>query len=53
MKRVLFELTSNEKINQTLNTHADVEKFSFYPGEKEILFFPFSAFEIIGHSLSY
>ena len=53
MKRVLFELTSNEKINQTLNTHADVEQFSFYPDEKEILFFPFSAFEIIGYSLSY
>jgi len=38
MKRVLFVLKSNPNINETFNTHADIEKYSFYPNEKEILF---------------
>ena len=29
-----------------LKTHADIEEFSYYPNEKEVLFFPFSAFGI-------
>ena len=29
------------------NSYADVEKISFYPGEKEVLLFPFSSFEIL------
>ena len=29
-----------------LNTHCDLESIHFYPKEKEVLFFPFSVFEI-------
>ena len=29
-----------------LNTHADIEDISIFPEEKEVLFFPFSAFGI-------
>ena len=50
MKRVLFVLKSNPNINETFNTHADIEKYSFYPNEKEILFFPYSCFDIINIS---
>ena len=48
MKRVLFVLKSNPNINETFNTHADITKYSFFPNEKEILFFPFSCFDIMG-----
>ena len=47
MTRVLFELRSDEYINQSFNTHADIMNLSFYKYEKEILFFPFTCFEII------
>ena len=30
-----------------LYTHADIQDISFYPNEKEVLFFPFSNFEIV------
>ena len=43
---VLFVLEKNDSIDYTLSTHGDIEKFSFYKGEKEVLFFPFSSFEI-------
>ena len=33
-------------MDYSLSTHADIEKISFYPNEKEVLFFPFSSFEI-------
>ena len=36
--------TTNKEFD--LKTHADIEEFSFYPNEKEVLFFPFSAFGI-------
>ena len=33
--------------NYDLNTHADIEELSCFPDEKEVLFFPFSAFGIL------
>ena len=48
MKRVLFILKDrNNNTNQYLDTYADIEELSFYPDEEEVLFFPFSSFEII------
>ena len=44
--RVLFILRRDNNIGYSLATHADIEKISFYPEEKEVLFFPFSSFEI-------
>ena len=44
--KVLFILEKNEDIDYSLSTHADIEKISYYPNEKEVLFFPFSSFEI-------
>ena len=44
--RVLFILEKDDNIEYNLSTHADIEKISFFPGEKEVLFFPFSSFEI-------
>ena len=37
-----------EKYDNTinLNTHADIENISIFPGEGEVLFFPFSSFGI-------
>ena len=46
LSKVLFILENNEDIDYSLSTHADIEKISFYPMEKEVLFFPFSSFEI-------
>ena len=39
-------LEKDNNIDYDLSTHADIEKISFYPNEKEVLFFPFSSFEI-------
>ena len=47
MGRSLFVLKSNKNINETFNTHADVKNISIYPKEEEILFFPFSCFDLI------
>ena len=44
--KVLFILEKDSHIDYNLSTHADIEKISFYPNEKEVLFFPFSSFEI-------
>ena len=44
--KVLFILEKNSNIGYDLSTHADIEKISFYPHEREVLFFPFSSFEI-------
>ena len=44
--RVLFILEKNDKVEYSLATHGDIEKISFYPDEREVLFFPFSSFEI-------
>ena len=44
--KVLYILEKNDNIDYSLSTHGDIEKISFYPNEKEVLFFPFSSFEI-------
>ena len=42
----MFILEKNDNIEYNLATHGDIENISFYPEEKEVLFFPFSSFEI-------
>ena len=46
ISKVLFILEKDDNIGYNLSTHGDIEKISFYPNEKEVLFFPFSSFEI-------
>ena len=46
LNKVLFILEKNINMDYILATHADIENISYYPLEKEVLFFPFSAFEI-------
>ena len=46
LSRVLFILEKDDNIGYNLSTHADIEKISFIPYEREVLFFPFSSFEI-------
>ena len=46
ISKVLFILEKDDNIGYNLSTHCDIEKISFYPNEKEVLFFPFSPFEI-------
>ena len=48
LKKVLYILEKDDKIEYNLSTHGDIEDISCFPGEKEVLFFPFSAFEIKG-----
>ena len=42
----LFILEKDDNVNYSLSTHADIEKISLMSDEKEVLFFPFSSFEI-------
>jgi len=44
--RVLYVLEKDENIDYSLSTHTDIEKLSIFNSEKEVLFFPFSPFEI-------
>ena len=44
--KVLFVLEKNHNIDFSLSTHADLEQISAINKEKEVLFFPFSTFEI-------
>ena len=46
LKKVLYILEKDDKIDYSLSTHSDMENISIYPYEKEVLFFPFSSFEI-------
>ena len=46
LSRVLFILEKDDIIDYSLSTHSDLENISFFPDEKEVLFFPFSSFEI-------
>ena len=46
LSKVLFVLEKDDNIDFSLSTHADVERISDHPDEKEVLFFPFSSFEI-------
>ena len=44
--KVLFIIESNDEINYNISTHCDIENISFFPEDSEVLFFPFSSFEI-------
>ena len=46
LSKVLFILEKDTNIEYNLCTHGDIEKISFFPNEREVLFFPFSSFEI-------
>ena len=48
LSKVLFKLINDNKQGYNLATHGDIEKISYYPIEQEVLFFPFSSFEIQG-----
>ena len=48
LKKVLYILEKDDKMEYNLSTHGDIEDISCFPDEKEVLFFPFSAFEIKG-----
>ena len=45
MKRILFIINPLKQKDITV-TNIDVEEISFFQGEKEVLFLPFSGFEI-------
>jgi len=44
--KVLYIVEKDDSIGYDLSTHGDIENISKYSYEKEVLFFPFSAFEI-------
>ena len=44
---VIFVIEKNENINYDFSSHCDIENFSYYPNEREVLFLPFSGFEIL------
>ena len=44
--KVLFILKKDDNIDYSLATLGDIENISFLPYEREVLFFPFSSFEI-------
>ena len=44
--KVLYILLNYDNQGYNLSTHGDIEKVSYYPKEREVLFFPFSSFEI-------
>ena len=44
--KVLFVLEKDENIGYNLATHCDIENIAFFPEQKEVLFFPFSCFEV-------
>jgi len=46
LSKVLYILEKDDNIGYNLSTHADIEDISLIPKEKEVLFFPFSSFEI-------
>ena len=46
LSKVIYILEKDDNIGYNLSTHSDIEKISFYPNEREVLFFPFSSFEI-------
>ena len=43
---VLFIIEKDDNLDYNLSTYCDLEKESYYHGEKPVLFFPFSSFEI-------
>ena len=47
LSKALFILKENKNIDYDLATHCDIEEISVYPDEKEVLFLPFSPFEVL------
>ena len=45
LKKVFYILEKDDNLDYSLSTHADIEELSYF-NEKEVLFFPFSSFEI-------
>ena len=48
LSKVLFVVIKDDNYGYNLATHGDIEEISFHLYEKEVLFFPFSSFEIKG-----
>ena len=48
LSKVILILERNDNTDYSLSTHADIEGLSYHFEEKEVLFFPFSTFEIKG-----
>ena len=46
--KILYILEKDENTDYASSTHSDLEDISYYNNEKEVLFFPFSPFEIKG-----
>ena len=46
LSNVLFILEKDNNMDSSISSHADIEKLSMFPEEREVLFFPFSSFEI-------
>ena len=46
LSKVLYVLDKDDNNDYSLATHSDIEKISYYPNEGEVLFYPFSSFEI-------
>ena len=46
LSKVLYILEKENNIDYKLSTHADIEEISYFPNEREVLFFPYSSFEI-------
>ena len=46
LSKVRYILEKDDNIDYSLTTHSDIEKVPFSPGEKEVLFYPFSTFEV-------
>ena len=44
--RVLYKLEKDDKSEYNLATHSDIEEIALIRDEKEVLFFPFSSFEV-------
>ena len=44
LSKVLYVLENDNNIGYNSSTHGDIEKISFYPDKKEVLFFPFFSF---------
>ena len=46
MIKVLYIINIDKDLDYDLSTHSDIQNISFHFYEKEVLFFPFSSFEI-------
>ena len=46
IKNVLYILEKYDNMEYNISTHSDIEEISFFKEEQEVLFFPFSGFEI-------